>query len=51
MSGIAVTASTEGIFDLFMFQNLTDMSGTQISTDYVKQWNWLESTSQWQYNS
>ena len=51
MSGIAVTASTEGIFDLFLFQNLTDQSGTQISTDYVKQWNWLESTSQWQYNS
>ena len=51
MSGIAVTASTEGIFDLFSFQNLTDLNGTQISTDYVKQWNWLESTSQWQYNS
>lgn len=51
MSGIAVTASTEGIFDLFSFQNLTDMNGTQISTDYVKQWNWLESSSQWQYNS
>ena len=51
MSGIAVTASTEGIFDLFLFQNLTDQNGTQISTDYVKQWNWLESTSQWQYNS
>ena len=51
MSGVAVTASTEGIFDLFLFQNLTDLNGTQISTDYVKQWNWLESTSQWQYNS
>lgn len=51
ISGIAVTASTEGIFDLFLFQNLTDQNGTQISTDYVKQWNWLESTSQWQYNS
>ena len=51
MSGITVTASTEGIFDLFLFQNLTDQNGTQISTDYVKQWNWLESTSQWQYNS
>ena len=51
MSGVAVTASTEGIFDLFSFQNLTDLNGTQISTDYVKQWNWLESPSQWQYNS
>lgn len=51
MSGIAVTASTEGIFDLFSFQNLTDLNGTQISTDYVKQWNWIESVSQWQPNS
>ena len=51
MSGIAVTASTEGIFDLFSFQNLTDMNGVQISTDYVKQYNWLESSAQWQYNS
>ena len=51
MSGIAVTASREGIFDLFSFQNLTDTNGVPISTDYVKQWNWLESSSQWQYNS
>jgi hypothetical protein len=51
MSGVAVTASTEGIFDLFSFQNLTDLTGNQISTDYVKQWNWLDSSSQWQYNS
>ena len=51
MSGIAVTASREGIFDLFSFQNLTDTNGVPISTDYVKEWNWLESSSQWQYNS
>ena len=51
MSGTTVTATTEGIFDLFSFQNLTDMGGNQISTDFVKQWNWLESSSQWQYNS
>ena len=51
MSGVAVTASSEGIFDVFAFQNLTDTEGNQISTDYVKQWNWLESTTQWQYNS
>ena len=51
MSGVAVTASSEGIFDVFSFQNLTDMGGNQISTDYVKQWNWLESNSQWQFNS
>ena len=51
MSGVAVTASSEGIFDVFAFQNLTDTEGNQISTDYVKQWNWLESAAQWQYNS
>ena len=51
MSGVAVTASSEGIFDVFAFQNLTDTEGNQISTDYVKQWNWLESAGQWQYNS
>jgi hypothetical protein len=51
MSGITITASSEGIFDVFAFQNLTDPNGNQMSTDYVKEWNWLESTSQWQYNS
>ena len=51
MSGFAVTASSQGIFDVFAFQNLTDLGGNQISTDLVKQWNWLESSSQWQYNS
>ena len=50
-SGIAVTASSEGIFDMFSFQNLTDLQGNQMSTDYVKQWNWIESVSQWQPNS
>jgi hypothetical protein len=51
MSGRVVTASSEGIFDVFAFQNLTDLSGNQIATDYVKQWIWVESTAQWQYNS
>ena len=51
MSGVTVTASTEGIFDVFSFQNLTDMGGNQISTDYVKEWNWLASSAQWQLNS
>ena len=51
MSGVTVTASTEGIFDVFVFQNLTDLGGNQISTDYVKEWNWLVSSSQWQYTS
>ena len=51
MTGITVTASSEGIFDVFSFQNLTDMEGNQMSTDFVKEWNWLESSAQWQYNS
>ena len=51
MSGSTVSASTEGIFNVFAFQNLTDLNGNQISTDYVKQWNWIESVSQWQPNS
>ena len=51
MTGITVTASTEGIFDVFAFQNLTDVNGNQASTDFVKEWNWLEASEQWQYNS
>ena len=51
MSGRTITASTEGIFNVFSFQNLTDLNGNQMSTDYVKQWNWIESVGQWQPNS
>jgi len=51
MSGYTVTASSEGIFDVFAFKNLTDAEGHQASTDYVKQWNLLEPSLQWQYNS
>ena len=51
MTGITVTASSEGIFDVFSFQNLTDHNGVQTTTDYVKLYNWVESTGQWQYNS
>jgi hypothetical protein len=51
MSGASVAASSEGIFVVFSFQNLTDLNGTQMATDYVKQWNWISSSSQWQYNS
>ena len=51
MSGRTITASKDGIFIVFSFKNLTDLSGNQISTDYVKQWNWIESVEQWQPNS
>ena len=50
-SGVSITATPEGLFDLFSFRNLTDLNGVQIGTNYVKQWNWLEATSQWQNNS
>ena len=51
MSGVAVTASSEGIFDVFSFRNLTDLNGVQMTTDYVKQWIWIVSAEKWQYNS
>ena len=51
MSGGTVTATTEGIFDLFSFRNLTDPIGNMVTTDYVKQYNWIESSQQWQFNS
>ena len=51
ISGTTVTASSQGIFDVFAFRNLTDLNGVQMTTDYVKQWVWVDSSSQWQYNS
>ena len=50
-SGSTITASIDGIFNVFSFRNLTDLNGYQMNTDYVKQWNWIESISQWQPNS
>lgn len=51
VSGTTVTASSQGIFDVFAFRNLTDLQGVQMTTDYVKQWNWIATADQWQYNS
>lgn len=51
MSGISVTATSENRYDLFTFRNLNDLAGNQITTDYVKLWNWEESTEQWVPNS
>ena len=51
ISGSIVTATMEGIFAMFSFKNLTDLNGVQMTTDYVKQWNWIASAEQWQYNS
>lgn len=51
ISGSSVTATSQGIFDVFSFKNLTDLNGVPMSTDYVKQWLWIESAGQWQFNS
>ena len=51
MAGNTVIASSEGIFDVFAFRNLTDLNGDQISTNFVKQWSLIPSSMQWQYNS
>ena len=51
MSGANVAATSEGIFDVFSFKNLTDLDGNQMGTDYVKQWVWIESNQTWQFNS
>ena len=51
MSGSTITATSEGIFDVFSFKNLTDLNGIQMGTENVKQWTWIGSTGAWQYNS
>lgn len=51
MSGSIVTATSQGIFDVFAFKNLVDLDGNQMGTENVKQWSWVESTNSWQYNS
>ena len=51
MSGIAVTAKAEGIFDLFSFQNLIDFNGNQVTTDYVKFWSKTSAVGAWEPHS
>ena len=51
MSGIAVTAKAEGIFDLFSFQNLIDLNGNQVTTDYVKFWSKTSAAGAWEPHS
>lgn len=51
MSGHTITGTSESIFNVFSFKNLTDLSGNQISTDNVSQWKWNESTQNWNINS
>ena len=51
MSGIAVTATAEGIFDLFSFQNLIDFNGDQVPTQFVKFWSKTSETGTWEPHS
>ena len=51
MASSVITATSEGIFDVFAFRNLTDLNGNQMGTENVKQWSWIESNTSWQLNS
>ena len=51
MSGVTVTAASVNGYDQFSFQNLVDLQGNQVSTDYVKLWHWEGTTNQWGPNS
>lgn len=51
LTGTTAISSSEGIFDVFSFKNLTDLNENQISTDYVKLWSLISATNQWQVNS
>ena len=51
MSGSVVTATSEGVNDLFTFQNLTWPNGNQNLTEFVQQWYWIDSNNAWQINS
>ena len=51
ISGTNVIASSEGIFDLFSFQNVTWPNSSQNLTEFVQQWRWIESSGTWERNS
>ena len=51
ISGDTITATFDGKYDLFAFQNLTDLGGNQMTTSYVKLWHWEESSAHWSPNS
>ena len=51
MASSVITATSEGIFDVFAFRNLTDLNGNQMGTENVKQWSGIESNTSWQLNS
>ena len=51
MNGTVISATSQGIFDLFSFRNLLTLNGEQVSMENVKQWKYIESINQWQKNS
>ena len=50
-SGATVTGTQDGIFVTFSFTDLKQTTGDAVPTNYIKQWSYLPSTSQWQINS
>ena len=50
-TGVNVTATSSNIYDTFTFQNLTDLEGTQISTDHVKFWTKSSDAASWNPHS
>ncbi len=51
ITGVNLTASSQNIYDTFTFQNLTDLQGNQMSTDYVKFWTKASDASSWNPHS
>ena len=49
--GNIIYPTTEGIFVSFTFSDLYTDTGEQVYTSNTKQWNWNESTSEWENNT
>ena len=50
-SGTMVTGIVQGIFNIFTFTNIKDYLQQSMNTNTIKQWYYIPSTQQWQYNS
>lgn len=51
LSGGTITATSQGIFDVFTFRNLIDPTGNPLTTDYVKFWSRPNALSMWEPHS
>ena len=51
LSGSTVTATSQGSFDVFTFRNLTNLSGVNMDTEYVKLWTKQDQSTTWNPNS